>query len=481
MNTNLPVVDYPAKVTANPLTDQVKAVPQLAWKNWGNTVSCLPDYSFFPTSGKDLAEIVQLARQTRRKLRVVAQGHSWSALVPTNDILVYIKDLDKVEMDVTDPSNPLVVVESGATIKQVNDVLEGHEYALPFNVVLESVRFGGLIATGSHGSGWENDTLSDLVNWIEIVDAQGEIRRFEEGVTSEEVMNAARLHLGMFGITWRMGLKVKKSWRVKTVDERRDFDEVMQNMKEIVLGNESVDLFWWPFCEQMWVKRWNKTEASITAKPRKSWWEYASSWVTAHIGNAVWRLSGHIPPLTPFLSRLCFAFTPSRSKKVVDIVEAIHYRRCIEVNKCGCVEIAFKIDPDFANVKQAILWVKEKAEAYAQEGKFPFNVTMNLRFVANSTCWLSPAYGEGHTCYIEILSHTRQDRWEAFSAEVAQEWLKLKGAKPHWAKEFQHIPGVIDHIKEGYGNNIARFNAIKKDLGMDPEGMFMNPFLQEVF
>ncbi len=93
-----------------------------------------------------------------------------------------------------------MIIESGATVKKVNDVLEEHGYALPLNVVLESVRFGGLIATGSHGSGWNNPTLSDLVQSIEIVTASGELRKFEAGVDSDEVMNAARLNLGMFGI-----------------------------------------------------------------------------------------------------------------------------------------------------------------------------------------------------------------------------------------------------------------------------------------
>ena len=453
----------------------------LSWRNWGRTAACTPEFSYFPESGEELVEIMKVARRTGKKLRVVAQGHSWSGLVPTNDILVYVHKLNKVEMDLSDVANPLVVLESGATNREVNDVLEAHGYALPFNVVLESVRFGGLIATGSHGSGWGNATLSDLVAWIEIVDANGNMRRFEEGVDSEEVMNAARLHLGMFGITYRMALKVNPTWKVHMVDQRCSLEETLANVKEMVHSNESLDLFWWPFSQQIWVKTWNRTEMPITAKPRQSWRDHALAFLTAHAGNLTWRLSRYIPRLTPFLSRLAFSFTPSRGNKVVDIVEAVHYRRCIEANRMGCVEIAFKIDPDFANVKHAFHIVREKAEAYAAKGAYPFNVTMNLRFVANSACWLSPAYGEGHTCYIEILSHNDQERWEAFSAEVAEEWLKLEGAKPHWAKEFQHIPNVIPHIKEEYKHNIDRFNQIKEELQMDPEGRFMNGLMKKIF
>lgn len=100
-----------------------------------------------------------------------ASGHSWSDLVPTDGIVVFIHKLNKVTLDLSNDAHPRVIIESGATVKEVNDVLEEHGYKLPLNVVLESVRFGGLIATGSHGSGWNNPTLADRVHALEIVTA----------------------------------------------------------------------------------------------------------------------------------------------------------------------------------------------------------------------------------------------------------------------------------------------------------------------
>jgi hypothetical protein len=162
-------------------------------------------------------------------------------------------------------------------------------------------------------------------------------------------------------------------------------------------------------------------------------------------------------------------------------VEAIHYRRSIEITRMGCVEIAFKIDPDFANVRAAIQTVLDMTKTYAARDEYPFNVTMNVRFIHNSNCWLSPAYGEGHTCYIEVLSRVKEPHWLAFSGEIAREWLQLPHAMPHWAKEYRHIPGIVDHIKRELGDNITRFNQIKADLGVDPEHMFVNGTLRELF
>lgn len=451
------------------------------WRNWAGTVQCQPQISCYPESVEELIQIVQIAYEARMKMRVVTQGHSWSALVPSNDILIFMERLNKVVLDTSDETNPLVVIEAGATVKEVNDVLEHHGYALPFNVVLESVRYGGLISTGSHGSGWNHSTLSDLVHRIELITAEGVSRRFEEGVDRAEVMNAVKLHLGMFGITTRIALKCQKSWKVHAVDQRLPLQEVINNLEEMVLAHENFDLFWWPFSSEIWVKTWDHIDSKPTAKPRNSWGDKLWAAISARLYNLLLSLCCRFPKWTPTLTRAAFRFTPSVRDEIVDIVEAIHYRRSIEVNRMHCVEIAFKIDSKFENVRQAINVVLEKTDAYAARGEYPFNVTMNVRFNHNSSCLLSPANGPGHTCYIEILSTADQEEWERFSAEVALEWLKLPGAKPHWAKEFEHIPGIESCIKAAYGDNIAQFNQIKRELGLDEAHLFMNDLLKGIF
>jgi hypothetical protein len=386
-------------------------------------------------------------------------------------------------MDLTDPTNPRVVVESGATVQQVNDVLEQHGYALPLNVVLESVRYGGLIATGSHGSGWHNPTLSDLVWAIEIVTASGDLRRFEADIDRDDVMQAARLNLGMFGIIYRLTLEVQPTWHVRAIDRRFRIEEVLDHLPEWVPAHDNLDLFWWPFCDEFWVKTWDRTDASVptTAKPRTSPKDRFTDGIGVRVLREGIRLASTVPRLTPTISRALFTATPSQRDQTVDIVEAIHYRRAIEVAKMGCVEVAFKLDPAFEHVKRAVQTVLDMTRVYAARGEYPLNVTMNVRFLHNSACWLSPAFGEGHTCYIEILSDLRARGWEQFSGEVAHQWLQLPHARPHWAKQFRHIPGVIEHLQREMGTGIARFTAIKAELQVDPDLMFVNAALKELF
>jgi hypothetical protein len=460
----------------------IRHVRHQVWENWGRTARCQPEFSFYPQQVDDLIQIVNFARKRGLKLRVAATGHSWSDLVTTDSVLVYVHQLNNVSMDLSDAACPKVVIESGATVKEVNDVLEEYGYALPLNVVLESVRFGGLIATGSHGSGWNNPTLSDLVHAVEVVTASGEVRKFEAGADSEDVMNAVRLNLGMFGIMFRITMKVQKSWIVHAQDECLPIERVFEDLKFRVWKLDNFDLFWWPFSDKFWVKTWKRIpNTSITAKPRRSRADKLIADIGSRAHNGLINLSQTYPRLTPPLSRFTFKLTPSQGNKAVDIVEAIHYRRAIEYARMGCVEVAFKVDPSFENVKWAIRQVFKQVKTYARRGEYPMNVVMNVRFINNSQCWLSPAFGEGHTCYIEILSRAKQADWKRFSGQVARDWLTLPEARPHWAKEFQHIPDVIQHIKTSYGENITRFNQIKNQLQVDPDNMFVNRTLEEIF
>ncbi|MBE2195919.1 MAG: FAD-binding protein [Anaerolinea sp.] len=451
------------------------------WQNWGKTTECRPAYFFQPAHVDDLYRILAYAAEKRRKIRLVTSGHSWSALVPTDSILISMNHFDQVTMDLSDSAQPRVVIGVGATVRAVNDVLEKHGFALPLNVVLESVRFGGLIATGSHGSGWHNATLSDLVHAIDLISATGELHHFEQGIHSDEVMNAVRLNLGMFGIMLQVTLNIQKSWHVRAQDRRVPIPEVLNNLEELVCTHDNLDLFWWPFTDRMWVKSWQRTDAPITAKPRASALDRWSAALTSRMYREALRLAHHVPTLTPLICRTMFLATPSVRDQVVQLVEAIHYRRSIEVATMGCVEVAFKINAGFANVKDAIQTVFERTKAYAARHHHPFNVTMNVRFIDHSQCLLSPAYGEGHTCYIEILSRTYQKDWFTFSGEIGAEWLKLPQARPHWAKEYRHIPGVTEHLKRTFGENITRFNKVKQALGLDPDNLFVNDLLGEVF
>ena len=106
---------------------------------------------------------------------------------------------------------------------------------------------------------------------------------------------------------------------------------------------------------------------------------------------------------------------------------------------------------------------------------------IDFRVIAKSDCLLCPASvgGKSHTAYIEVLSFVGNEDYEEAFKEVAQEWMKLGGI-PHWAKQWTFIPGIMDHIRDAYGDNLVKFAKVRKALGVDKQDMFLNKTMREV-
>ena len=106
------------------------------------------------------------------------------------------------------PRSPTVWAEAGVTNRQLNRELARFGLCMPWNVVLENVRVAGIASTGTHGTGKATATVGDLVEAFEVVDAEGRLRVLSEETVGAEVMSAARLGLGLFGVIARVRLRV---------------------------------------------------------------------------------------------------------------------------------------------------------------------------------------------------------------------------------------------------------------------------------
>ena len=57
----------------------------MPWINWAGNQSCTPDWRFSPASEDELVAALKSARGV---VRAVGAGHSFSAVVPTDDTLI---------------------------------------------------------------------------------------------------------------------------------------------------------------------------------------------------------------------------------------------------------------------------------------------------------------------------------------------------------------------------------------------------------
>jgi hypothetical protein len=75
----------------------------------------------------------------------------------------------------------------------------------------------------------------------------------------------------------------------------------------------------------------------------------------------------------------------------------------------------------------------------------------------------------------------RNADWEPFTAELCTAWMTDPTALPHWAKEFEHVPGLPEVARERLGERRERFCAAWRATGVDPQGLFVNGLVQRMF
>jgi uncharacterized membrane protein YGL010W len=452
---------------------------QVPWVNWAGIAACRAQFVCTPQTVEDLIAAVTEAHARGQRVRVVASGFSWSSLVPSDDTLIFCERLDRVAVDLSDPAHPAVWAEAGVTNRQLNRELARAGLCMPWNVVLENVRVAGIASTGTHGTGKATATVGDLVEVFEVVDSEGRLRVLSEETVGAEVMSAARLGLGLFGVIARVRLRVVPLYRVCQTDQRLPVKAMLDRLPELIRAHDSVELYWFPFNRDMWMRTVDRTDAPRTFHGHGFWFKtqnfFQNAWLVL-FSKLVMRFA---PGLTPALLRVGFRMLPFRAR-ILDLPESHHYHHWIEMMPCGCLEVGFKADPDGRNVRLAWEATERIVEEYARRGLYPLNLTLNVRFIGESGALLTPAYGDGLTCYVEIMWMGRPEGWAELSSDLCREWLKVPGALPHWSKEFEHVEGVVPIMRASLGDRRGRFLAALGESGVDPQRRLWNALLHRV-
>ena len=451
------------------------------WQNWARNQECRPERVFYPRTVDDVRAIVRAAAASGRRVSVAGRGHSMGPLSLTDDYLVDTRWLNRVGP--VDVQNRLVTVESGVSVAALDRVLRRHGLAMPTNVVLTSVRYGGVVATGCHGAGWQSPTISDLVDSMTIVTHTGEVIRFSEATHGSNVMNAVRCNLGTLGVIHEITFRVQPDFHLTAVDEHLPLSLTtdLGQLRSFLAGNDYVEVFWLPLASGLWAKSWNRTDAPARRRSRAS---VPRDFVNTTVANAMWQAAVHVPTATRAINETLYrGFTRRRRSMVLDAADSFHYQHFIDNVRCEIMSFSIVIDPEFRNVAKAWQIVVDKVRERAAAGESPLNLVLEMRVIGHSNVWLSPAFSTSgqHHCYFELISAAGTPKCHEFFDDVATTWMRSPElqARPHWAKYFTDIPGIIPYIHQAWQGNLAKFADIR-DL-IDPGRMFCNPALQQIF
>jgi hypothetical protein len=233
-----------------------------AWENCIGEQKCFPKQKRYPQTISDLSDAVQDGKAGNLQVRAVGSGHSFSDVCPTSGILLDPHGMNKfLELDPTTLKNPsgaqgYVFVESGITIKSLNNQLDKAGKALATMGAYDGQTLAGAISTGTHGSGIALGNLASLVRGIVLVSESGTIYQIEpkDGITDstkfkpgiaqvlkqdDDWFRAALVAMGCLGLIHSYILEVVPAF---LLDEKRTLTTWQDYKSELVNGISSQPL-----------------------------------------------------------------------------------------------------------------------------------------------------------------------------------------------------------------------------------------------
>lgn len=388
----------------------------------------------------DLPALQSLVARSPR-IRALGSGHSFNALADTSGVHVVLSDLPQVVE--IDPEHQVAWLSAGMRYGTAALVLDEAGWAMHNMASLGHISVAGTVATGTHGSGDTNPTLSAAVWGLEWVAASGDLVM----VTADddpELLAGSVVSLGCLGIVTRVAVRVQPTFEVRqfafddvplaTIEDR--FDEVFSSAY-------SVSLFttWGPGrTEQVWQK---KRVGADDAEPEPGWLGGRLAMSKRH------PLPQHDPvhcteqlgvpgPWHERLPHFRLDFTPSsgdelQTEYLVPRAQAVAALRAVD---------------DLADAINPLLQVSE------------------VRTMCADDLWLSGAYGRD-TVGIHFTWRKTPEVLDLLPD--LDTLLSAHDGRPHWGKLFTATSPVQDRYPR-----FADFVALVDDH--DGEGKFGNDF-----
>lgn len=142
-------------------------------------------------------------------VRALGSRHSFTGLADTEGVLVSL-DAIPTTVDVDERARTATVT-GHAAYGDVAVALQSKGWALGNLASLPHISVAGAIATGTHGSGDTNGSLATAVVALDIVDADGSLRRVARG---DADFDGSVVALGALGVVVGVTLEVEPTYAV---------------------------------------------------------------------------------------------------------------------------------------------------------------------------------------------------------------------------------------------------------------------------
>ena len=426
------------------------------WSNWSGGVTCKPRKVVSP---KDEVELAAAIRQADGPVRTPGTGHSFTPLNASDGTLIDLAAFTGLKA--ADTERQTATLSAATPLWQAGPLLYARGLGLKNMGDIDRQTLGGVVGTGTHGTGRTLKSFSAEVAGFRLVLASGEVIACSASV-NPDVFAAGATSLGALGVMTEITMNVRNAYKLVEDNFLLPIDEMFRRLDELVAANRHFEFFWFPYSDVAVCKSLNETDQPAP-EPRSA----AQMYERGEQGSTDQRAFGAINevlPYAPFLlkqaHRLFSQLMPGAGK-VRWSHEIFPSPRTTRFNE---MEYALP----YAKGPDALREVVETIRKKRINTGFP----IEFRSVAADDVWMSPFYGR-ESATIAVHQYHRVDTTRLFGA--CEAIFRSYQGRPHWGK--RHTRNA-DELGDLYPK-FEEFRAVRRRL--DPKGKFLNEHLRAMF
>jgi FAD/FMN-containing dehydrogenase len=403
------------------------------WSNWFENESCSPERTARPQSEAEVQELVAWAASRNLTVRVAGAGHSVTPLVGTHGLLLDLSQMNG-GMHVNRESRTATVAP-GLRLNQLFDPLWDEGFAMRNVGEVATAFVAGAVSTGVHGTGVGLQCISAAVEAMRVVTADGSV--IELNSSTPELLRAGRISLGMLGVVTQLTFALEPAYDLREHAPFMTVEETLDSWDELLAQHRHFSFYY-----------------LVNPASRKVFGHQIPS-APDQTGEICWALKRDpVDPAQPHEP-----LGPDERRDRWDRILTFDFDQPFR-------EIEFAVPLDQA--KSAFVGLRQLLQ-----DRYPNSATpLDVRFTAPDDALLSPYHGEPKAI-ISVSTEVDED-WRSLLGD-AEELLVSHRGLPHWGKLHNFD---ADQLRAGIPT-MGRFIDIRREL--DPNGVFLNPYLAALF
>ncbi len=426
------------------------------WFNWSGGVTCKPKFVVAP---KDEVELAAAVRTSEGPVRTPGTGHSFTPLNETSGTLIDLKAFSGLKG--FDAESGVVTLGAATPLWEIGSLIHPLGFGLKNMGDIDRQTLGGVVGTGTHGTGQNLKSFSAEVAGFRLLLASGEVIHCSPEENAD-VFLGGRTSLGALGVMTEIAMHLRAAYKLVEQNFLLPVDELFEKLPGLIANNRHFEFFWFPYSDMTVCKTLN--ESSDRAPDPRSAEVMRDRGEKRNADMALFAAVNRVLPYASFLLKPAhglFSRAMSGANKVHWSHEAFPSPRPVRFNE---MEYAVPAEDGADTMREIVKVIRTR--------KINTGFPLEFRTVAADDVWMSPFYERASVTIALHQFHT-VDTTPLFDA--AESVFRAADGRPHWGKRHTRSGHELSHLYPKY----QEFRLLRRRL--DPKDKFLNDHLRALF